>query len=303
MIKKLRRKIEYAALVGFSGVIRKMPLERARSVARGLAVIAWQIVRIRRNVVVANLTESFKDRSPAEIEAIGLATYKQFAMTMIELLFFPILSAQDIAGMVEFKNLDLVEIALKQGRGAVMVGAHFGNWELMGAALAQKLPVSFVVGKQENAPVDDMLNSYRSGKKIKLIPLKLALRGVMKVLKANELIAILADQDAHENGAFVPFMGRPASTPKGPAMFAIRARCPLIMGNIVRSSDGKFTVFFDVVPKPEPSGNEDEDIINFTSNFNAILGGYVKKNPDHWFWMHRRWKTKVPQELSCARSL
>jgi KDO2-lipid IV(A) lauroyltransferase len=297
MIKKIRRKIEYAALVVFAAFIRNLPLNSARTVAKVLAYIAWNVIRVRRRVVLGNLSLAFKEKTPGELDEIALATYKQFAITMIELLFFPVLSPEDIGNMVEFKNLDLVQIALKQGRGAVMVGAHFGNWELMGAALAQKLPVSFVIGAQENAPVDDMLNSYRTAKKIKLIPLKLALRGVMKVLKANELIAILADQDAHEGGAFVPFMGRLASTPKGPAAFAMRARCPLIMGNIVRAANGKFTVYFDVVPKPEASGNEERDIANYTANYNAILEGYVRLNPDHWFWMHRRWKTKAPQAI------
>jgi KDO2-lipid IV(A) lauroyltransferase len=294
MAKKISRKIEYAALVIFAAAIRKLSIEKARVVAGVLGAFAWNVIKIRRKVVVANLAAAFPEKSSEEIAALGLATYRQVATTMIELLFFPRLSTAQLLEMVKFNNLDLVEIALKQGRGAVMVGAHFGNWELMGAALAQRLPVSFVVGAQENAPVDDMLNSYRAGKGVKLIPLKLALRGVMKTLKANELVAILADQDAHENGAFVKFMGRTASTPKGPASFAMRARCPLIMGNIMRGTDGKFTVNFDVVPKPEPSGNEATDIINYTANFNKLLEGYVRLYPDHWFWMHRRWKTKEP---------
>jgi KDO2-lipid IV(A) lauroyltransferase len=243
---------------------------------------------------MGNLLTSFAGvKSSQELEEIGRAAFRQFAMTMVELLFFPKLSAEQIADLVEFKNLDLLEIACKHGKGAVLVGAHFGNWELMGAAIAQRFPISFVVGQQENIPVDEMLNAYRRGKSVKIIPLKLALRNVLKCLKANEFVAILADQDAHENGAFVPFFGRPASTPKGPAMFALHARCPLIMGTIVRRSNGRFTVTFDVVPKPAPSGDEHKDIFNYTSNVNNILERYVRTYPDHWFWMHRRWKTKV----------
>jgi KDO2-lipid IV(A) lauroyltransferase len=297
-MKKLQHSLEFYSLFIFASLIRCLPLTPARFIARLLADIVYYIIPIRRKVVVANLTAAFRgEKSDAEIRQIAHDNYRQFARTMMELLLFPRFSKDDLAVMVTFENLHLIEAAHKAGKGAVLVGAHFGNWELMGAALAQHYPVTFVVGQQQNTRVDDLLNSFRTGKGIKLIPLKFALRGVMKSLKNNEFIAILADQDAHEHGAFVPFFGRLASTPKGPAMFALRAGCPLIMGNIVRTGRN-FKVIFDEIPRPASSGNDETDIENYTAAFTRILESYCRRYPDHWFWMHRRWKSTRPTPVS-----
>jgi Kdo2-lipid IVA lauroyltransferase/acyltransferase len=291
-MKKLRHLIEYYSLAGFTRLIRLVPLDIARVVARRLADIVYFLVPIRKKVVLENLSKSFAgERSKKEILKIARMTYQQFAQTMVELIFFPKLTPKDISEMVLMQNLPLLEAVSKLGKGAVFVGAHFGNWELMGAALAQRYPVSYVIGRQENTMVDDLLNSYRTEKGIKLIPLKMALRQVLKTLKKNEFVAILADQDAHEDGVFVDFFGRPASTPKGPALFALRSGCPLVTGHIFRENN-RFRVIFDVVARPNPSGDEEKDIRDYTQSYVKILEGYCRRSPENWFWLHRRWKTK-----------
>lgn len=290
--KKLKHAIEYHALTAFTALVRLLPLNVARFIVRRLADLVFYVIPIRRKVVLDNLRKAFAgEKSEKELRRIAHQAYYQFGQTMVELLFFPSFTNDDITAMVRIENLNLLDEALKAGRGAMLVGAHFGNWELMGAALAVHHPVTFVVGQQQNHKVDDLLNSYRIGKGIKIIPLKMALRGVLKTLKANELVAILADQDAHEDGAFVPYFGRPASTPKGPALFALRAGCPMIMGYIVRTSEG-FTASFELVPPPVNPKNEDDAVRQYTANHVAILERITREHPDHWFWMHRRWKTK-----------
>lgn len=298
MIKAVQHYLEYAALRCFSVIAGCLPLRVNRYIARRMADMVYFFIPIRRKVVLRNLTDSFgNSKSPAEIRRIARKTYQQFAQTMIELICFPRLGPEDIRALVDIEGLPIIELALRMGKGAVFVGAHFCNWELMGAALALHAPVSFVVGKQENSLVDDLLNSYRVGKGFKLIPLKMALRGVMKVLKSNEFIAIVADQDAHEEGVFVDFFGRPASTPRGPALFALRAQCPLIMGHIFRIDGGRFKVIFEAVPKPEKTDDEQKDIERYTAAYTKILENYTRQYPDHWLWLHRRWKTK-PQQLT-----
>lgn len=290
-MKTIQHLIEYSFLVLLALVVRIMPLEFNRFIARRLADFVFFILPIRKIVVLTNLRESFgSSKSEREIHQIARKTYQQFAQTMIELLYFPNLGKKEIEELVHIENLPLLDAAYKMGKGAVFVGAHFGNWELMGAALAQHYPVSLVVGQQENILVDNLLNSFRLQKGTKILPLKLALRGVLKALKNKEFVAILADQDAHQDGVFVDFFGRPASTPKGPALFSLRANCPLISGHIFRENK-RFKVIFEIVPKPEPTGNEEKDIELYTQEQTKILENYCRKYPDHWFWMHRRWKT------------
>lgn len=298
-MKKIQHYIEYISLSIFATVIRLFPLSFARFIARRLADLVFYVIPIRKKLVIGSLRHFFKDqKSPNEIKKIARAVYQQFSQTMMELLFFPKFSIEEIAEMVEIENLSIIEKVKKNGRGAVLVGAHFGNWEFMGVALAKYFPVTFVIGQQKNLMVDNLLNSYRINKGVKLIPLKLALRGVLKALKGNELIAILSDQDAHEDGTFVDFLGRPASTPKGPALFALKAGCPLMMGTIFRKN-GKFKVVFEEIPKPESSGDLEKDIQSYTAAYTKVLENHIKNHPDHWFWLHRRWKTK-PKAVSSS---
>lgn len=291
-MKKFQHIVEYYSLVIFAFLVRLLPLPVGRFLVRRLADFVYYVVPIRKDVVIGNLTMAFgKEKSETELRKIARDTYRQFAQTMVELLYYPAFDSLDIAKLVTIENRPLLDSVEREGKGAVLVGAHFGNWELMGAALALYYPVTFVVGQQKNTRVDDLLNSYRLSKGIKIVPLKMALRGVLRALRKNEFVAILADQDAHGDGAFVDFFGTPASTPRGPALFALKAGCPLIVGSIVREN-GRFRAFFEVVPKPEPSGDEGKDVETYTAAFTKIIERFCREHPDHWFWMHRRWKTK-----------
>lgn len=293
-LRQLQHYVEFAGLWAFAAAVRIFPLNAARFLARRFADFVFFCVPVRKKVVIGNLTESFKsEKTPAEISKIARSAYQQFTMTMIELLYFPKLSREDIKNMVAIEGLDTLADIVKRGKGAIIVGAHFGNWELMGAAFAQHYPITFIVGQQSNIMADDLLNSYRLDKGIKIVPLKLSLRGVMKCLKDNEFVALLSDQDAHEHGVFVDFFGRPASTPKGPAVFALRSGSPLVMASMFREKNG-FRARFEEVPRPVPSGVENTDILNYTQEYTRLLEKYTRQRPDHWFWMHRRWKTKKP---------
>lgn len=293
-MKQLQHRIEYAALTAFASFIRLFPLSFGWVVARRLADFVYYCVPIRKQHVLRELAQGFPELDAVRLHAIARGVYRQFAMTMMELLFFPKFTPDDIRDLVTFRGKEVIDAARAAGNGAVIVSAHFGNWELMGAAVARLYPVTFVIGKQENSRVDDLLNSYRTAKGITLVPLKLALRGVMKALKHNEVLGILADQDAHEQGAFVPFFGRMASTPKGPALFALRSGAPLILATMVRTRHG-FTAIFETVPRPQPSGDEQKDIQAWTAAYTAMIELHTRDHPDHWFWLHRRWKTHPPQ--------
>lgn len=296
-MKKLQHIIEYITLTAFAAFIRLFPLDFARFCARALADFIFFCLPIRKKVVIDNLAAAFgTEKTPSEIRAIARATYRQSAQTMMEIIFFPKLGKDGVAKLVTFDNLAIAEIALKQGKGAILVGSHFCNWEVMGAAIARHFPLTMIVGQQKNTMVDELLNSYRLLMGVKLVPLKVSLRGVAKALKSNESVALVSDQDAHEDGVFVDFFGRPASTPKGAALFALRFDCPLIMGHIFREG-GAFRVVFDVVPKPADTSDEAEAVQRYTASYTKILESYIRKTPENWFWMHKRWKTKPPKPI------
>jgi len=291
-MKRFQHIVEYSALIVFASIVRLFPLSFARFCARLLADFVFFIIPIRKKVVFKNLSDSFgSEKTTGELNKIAHNTYRQFAMTMIELIYFPKFDEAKLNKLAKIENIEIIEAALKIGRGAVFVGAHFCNWELMGAVVTRHYPLTFIVGEQKNILVDNLLNSYRLKMGVKIVPLKVSLRGVAKALKANESVAIVSDQDAHEDGVFVDFFGRPASTPKGAAVFALRFDCPLIMGHIFRAGSA-FRIKFDLVPKPDETLPEEEQVRQYTAAYTKILENYIRQYPDHWFWMHKRWKTK-----------
>lgn len=291
-MKKIFYFLLYILLQIVAHILRLFPLGFGRFFAVLLGGFVFYCLPIRRKEVIERIRETFRDKTEAEIWNIARGVYIQFTMSMVELVFFPKLTSDDINGMVEIHGAELLEKLRREKKGAVFVSGHFGNWELMGAALTKYVPVNFLIGRQHNIKADNLLNSYRIGKGIKIIPLEMALKNVLKALKSGEIVCMLSDQDAHERGVFVDFLGRPSSTPKGPAVFALKTKLPLVTGFIVREN-GNFKIYFEEIPPPPEGLSEEEAIRIYTQRYTKKLEEFVLKYPDHWFWLHRRWKTPV----------
>jgi KDO2-lipid IV(A) lauroyltransferase len=293
--RKLRHRTEYAFLLALMWIVRRVSLKIALGIANGLGRIAFTFIRIRRRVTLDNLRKAFPEKSGKELRGIAVRAYKNFAKMMMEYIRFPVMDRETVLSLCEIQGEENFDWVLKNGKGAVLVAGHFGNWELMGAFLAQKgYPVSFLVGKQKNRLVDDLMNRYREGMGVKLIHMGVAVRGVIKALRSNEWVAMLADQDAHREGVFVDFMGRKASNHQGPAVFALRTGAPILFGSAIRRPDGKHLMVAELLRFDGLTEVTPENIHTVTQAYTALLEKKVREYPDHWFWMHRRWKTTPP---------
>ena len=181
---------------------------------------------------------------------------------------------------------------LKRGRGAILVGGHFGNWELMGAALAQMgYPIVFLVGEQHNILVDRMMNRHREFMGIQIIHMGAAVRGVIKSLRANCIVALLSDQDAGRDGVFVDFFGKKSSTHQGPAVFALKTGVPIVFASAIRRPCGRHHIVLEKLCFDHLKNITDENIKEVTQAYTSLLERKIREYPDHWFWMHRRWKS------------
>jgi Kdo2-lipid IVA lauroyltransferase/acyltransferase len=198
--------------------------------------------------------------------------------------------------MVTFKGIEHLDAARKEGKGAILVSSHFGNWELYAASIAAAgYPFVVVVYEQHNSLVEEQLNRIRRMKGVEIIYKGDAARGVLRALAQNKFVAMLADQDAGQDGVFVNFMGRPASVTKGPAVFAIKTGAPLLTGVIVREGPSRHTGYIGPLTHADASNRKDQEIKRLSGQFTAVLEGYVRAHPDHWYWVHKRWKTR-PRE-------
>jgi KDO2-lipid IV(A) lauroyltransferase len=288
---RIKHRIEYwfTALIGT--LVRLIPHRLALAIGSSLGWLAFDVFRVRRKVTMINLRNSLGVQQD-DLVGIGRRAYKNFGKSMVEYSLFPSLSRQRVLDMVELEGAENFDQALARGRGAIVVAGHFGSWELMGAAVAQMgYPVDFLVGEQHNLLVDGMMNDFRRSMGIGIIKMGAAAKGIIRALKSNRFVAMLSDQDAGDDGTVVEFFNRPASTPKGPAAFALKMDVPIIMAFIIRDGRGKQKIVLEKPIFGKQTSDKEEDIRKLTQAYTSVLESYIRKYPDHWFWPHRRWKS------------
>lgn len=295
---KIQNYIEYYALKAAMSFVYLFPAAVARKIGRFLAAFAYYFVPVRKKHVIEMLTVSFPEKTSSEIKSIAKDTYKNFLSTMVDIMFFPKMSDEQIKKLMILDNEELIEKAYKNGKGTILLSAHFGNWELTALSFSKRHPMSVIVAKQSNPLVDKLINDIRTKQGFNAINRdSMAYKGVLKALRKNEFVAILSDQDAGKQGIFIPFFGRAASMAKGPALFAIRAGCPVLTAFGVRQPDGTMKVRISEILLPN-TGEEEKDIEIITSEYAKRLEQAVRENPEQWFWFHRKWKTRPPEENS-----
>ena len=295
IMKKIRHRIEYIGIKTISNLTQILPYRLSLKMGSILGNLAFSLFRVRSRVTLDNLKRAFgKKYNQQEFKTIARNAYRNIGKGFVEYAMFPAFIKKNLNTLIEFEGLEYLDQALQDKKGAVLVAGHFGSWELMGAATSYKgYPLDFLVGEQHNLLVDNIMNKYRQLMGIGIIKMGVATRGVIKALKNNRLVAMLSDQDSGRDGTVVKFFGYPASTPKGPAAFALKVGAPIIMGFIIRQNNGMQKVIFEKVEFQKKSEDRDEDIKNLTQAYTAILEDYIRKYPDHWFWPHRRWKTTL----------
>jgi KDO2-lipid IV(A) lauroyltransferase len=292
MMKKIRYEIEYAAVRSLLALINLIPYRLALMIGDVIGFLGFSVFGIRRAVTLANLKNSFGDSySEKEYKRIGLRAYCNIARSMIEYGLFPSLKKKGLDKFLSMEGRENLQAIRDCGKGAVMVTGHFGSWELMGALIASEgWPIDYLVGEQHNLKVNALMNRHRTMFGIGLIELGVAARGVIKAVRGGRMVCMLSDQDAGSDGVIVQFLGRPASTPKGPAAFSLKTGAPLACGFIVREGF-KQRIVIEPPIIIELSGDKKEDIRRLTQTYTSTLERYIRQYPDHWFWPHRRWKS------------
>jgi len=292
MTTKTRYKIEYYAVSTLIFVLNLVPYRLALVFGDMIGFLAFSVFRIRREVTLDNLKKSFGDKySNSEYGKIAARSYRNIARGFIEYGLFPSLSKKDLSDYLSLEGEENLKKIGESGKGAVLVAGHFGSWELMGAFISSRgWPIDYLVGEQHNLLVNEIMNDHRRIFKIGLIEMGVAARGVFKAVKKGRMVCMLSDQDAGNDGVIVDFLGRLASTPKGPAAFAIKTGAPLACGFIIRNG-ARQRVIIEPPIEFYPSGDKEKDIKKLTQAYTSLIEGYVKKRPDHWFWPHRRWKS------------
>ena len=292
----LAHSAEYFALRATVASLTALSYERAGRLGSWIGSLGYFPLGIRRGDVEAHVAMAFPDLSLAEVRRISKAAYAHLGRTAIETALLPSLRREQILDLVdEVSGWDSIERGLSLGRGIILVTGHLGNWELAGAYLAARgVPVAAVVRHMANPRFDHYLNATRSSHGIRVLYDDEAVRGTPRTLREGYLIAFLADQGVRGLAStFVPFFGRLAKTPRGPAVFALRLGAPLLFGASIRRPNGRYQLAFEPVDVTD-TGDRERDVDAIVARYTAALERWVRIAPEQYLWHHRRWKRQPP---------
>ncbi|MDP2808073.1 MAG: lysophospholipid acyltransferase family protein [bacterium] len=276
--------------------VNLLPEKTALNFGAALGELAF-VLGLRREVALENLMRAFPKNSIAQNRGTALSLYQNLGRNLMELLRFKKTDCQSIKDKVDLRNTEYFDQVLKNGRGGILVSGHFGNWEVHAAAIANSgYHFSVVVYPQHNKYVDEALNALRLSKNVNIIYKKDATREVLTALRQNHFVAMLSDQDAGKDGVFVDFLGRKASTTKGPAVFALKTGAAIITGAIVRQQEGRHIGYLNPPIYADAKKVKEDEILRLTALFTSQLEQFVLSHPDHWYWVHKRWKTQQPAD-------
>ncbi|MBN1480232.1 hypothetical protein EH223_19930 [candidate division KSB1 bacterium] len=296
-MESCKNRIEYTSLRFVSRVVQSLSPPTVVKIGRLVGYIVYYTIPIRRAVVFENIQKAMPELSFTARKRIARGTYIMFGQNFFEFLRTPVRSIDELKQRVHLHNVQLLHEAYFSGRGTLLMTGHFGNWEIMACAIvAAGFPLVVIARRQRNRLVDEMINFYRQRGGIETVPLGMGVREFLRALRQNKFVALLADQDAHREGVFVDFFNIPSATAPGPALLALKTGAQIIFATCVQRKDGQYDAFFEKIPTEDLSGMTQDNIRVLTQRHVAKLEEKVRRWPDHWFWMHRRWKTTPPAE-------
>lgn len=287
---------EYAALRGAVAAMQRLSFTHASKLGARIGALGYAPLEIRRAVVERQLAAALPERSPEDVARIARASYAHLGRTSIETAILPSYTPAEIVNLFEeVHGWSIVEERLARGNGLIMVTGHLGNWELGGAYIAARgVPIDAVARHMANPLFDRYLTRTRQRIGMTVVHDNDAVRRVPRSLRSGRAVAFLVDQGAVGlASSWVPFFGRFAKTPRGPAVFALRLGTPIVFGVALRRPSGRFALYFEPI-EAEDTGDRDADVERIVAEYTRVLERWVRLAPEQYLWQHRRWKHQRP---------
>ena len=252
-------------------------------------------LRICRSIVVINLELAFPKLSTVERKQIARANYRWFARFCMDVLHMDAWKGRT-SEIAKCHNLEILDQALSEKKGVLLISGHFGNWEMIPPALAELgYPITMYVGRQTNPLTNELQNTARANFGVETIDKgKKATLQMGRALAANKIIAMLIDQNDNKSDLFVNFFEKLASSSKGTAAFHLLRKSPVVLvtcpyvGDHLEISFQRIT--FDL------SGEQEKDTLAITQKITSAFENVIRKYPEQYFWMHRRWRARPPED-------
>jgi KDO2-lipid IV(A) lauroyltransferase len=299
--KKIRASIGrffgWIGLIFVSSLVELIPRRCLYSFAKTISKIGYRIARKQRRIALESLSIAFsQEKSPQEIEQIAKDCFTFLAKAGMEIMFLMNRPAL-LKRQVEFVGKDNLDDALSKGKGVILVSAHFGNFPLMLAKLSlEGYKTAAIMRFMRDEHAEKFFIAKRNSVGIKTIysqPRKKCVDNSLRCLRNNELLFIPLDQNFGTGGVFVNFFGRKAATATGPVVLARRTAATILPCFILRQRDDRHKIIFEPPLNLEEGSSDEETIIINVQRLTDMIESYIRRYPQEWGWIHRRWKSQM----------
>ncbi len=292
MPKKTKHIVEYIFFRCFGFVVRLLPVAIVHKIGFSVARLAYPILKSRREVALRNLHNAFPEMDLKRREQIAFHSFQNISATFIELLWSQNYTREGIKQRISIDNLDLLEKLLEKKKGIVFLSAHFGSWEIAAHAISvyTGAAVSAIAKSQSNIFVDRFINQWRELFGVKVVPMGVSVREIIRTLHQGGIIFLVADQTAPKESVSVDFFGRQVPTFEGPAVFCLKTGAPIVLGCAVRQENGNYKMRLMHLPSDDLTGCSDKNVLELTQRQVRMTEEIIRQYPEQWMWMHKRWK-------------
>lgn len=286
----MKYRLEYLAMKAFLGFLASRQAAERVSWGRRLGRILYRLDGKHRRLAIDNIIRGLGvDEEKAE--SIARSNFEHLGLNLAEFAVMGRRGGEDTKVTIE--GLEKIVGARSRGRGAFLLSGHFGNWEMIGAALGHSVPLTVVARPMKNPLTEKLIRERREGSGMKVVGHRNATKQILKCIAEGEVVAVLLDQNTHHREAvFVNFLGRPASVNFGLALLAAKTGAPVLPGFTVREDALRHRAYVgDPIELASRADRREELGVN-SARFTAALEAFVRRYPEQWFWVHNRWKNQ-----------
>ncbi len=300
---RLRKELLYYCAVIVLALARLVPATLLFWLGSFGGWCAYYLLRRERRKTLANLKVAYgREKCDEERARIARAVFVNLGRTMFELASYPRFNSRNIHRVVSMEGKEIIDRELRRGKGIIIITGHIGNWELIPTYfVALGYTGGVVARKVYFEKYERLLSRLRRSKGFRIFYRDESPKHILKALKNNEVVGILADQDVRKlDGVFVDFFGTHAYTPTAPVLLATKSGAPLIPSRIIREGRTHRIVIEEPI-ELRSTGDNDSDLVYNTQQWSRHIERYVREHPEQWVWMHRRWRTR-PEDIARRRA-
>lgn len=304
---KIKNSLYFFAYIPFlitSMIFNLLPLPVARIVGRFIGLSFFCVSRKYRRMAVCNILKALSLKKKDAVK-MALSTFENFGVSFVEMVKFQGLSNDKISKYVEIEGYENYSKAAQAGKGAFLMSAHIGNWEMLAAVHSMLAgSITVIYKKTKNPYIEKYIKNMRHKNNIISLYRRNSARRIISALKKGTTVGILPDLRTNKGLRIeADFFGMPAVTNYGIALLAIKTGAPIVPGFAVRTKEGRLKCIYGKPIYLEKTGNDPHALKKAVSKINLVLEDIIKKYPDQWYWMHDRWKPCEAVENEHSSSL